>query len=63
MEAILGRDPEQPDSGQLGRSLEHEAASFHTWHDPLGVAPKVSTLGDAHQRLLLNFPELPIPFG
>jgi hypothetical protein len=31
---------EQSDFGRLGPSLEHEAALFHTWHKPLGVATK-----------------------
>jgi len=50
-------------SKNVGRCLEHEAASFHTWPNPLGVVPKGATWGNAHQLLLLNFPELPLPFG
>ena len=37
MEVILGRDPEQSDSGRVGPSLEHESSLFHTWHKPLVV--------------------------
>ena len=46
LEAILGRDSEQSDSGWFGRPLEHEVASFHTWHKPLGVASKGDTVGE-----------------
>ena len=63
LEAILERDPEQSVSGRFGRSLEHEATKFHTWHKPLGVAPKGATWGGAHQLLLLNSPELSLPSG
>ena len=35
----LGRDPDQSDSGRVSRSLEHESASFHTWHKPLVQRP------------------------
>jgi len=50
VEATLGRDPKQSNSGQFGGSLEHEAALFqvHTRHKPLEVAPKGATWGDTH---------------
>jgi len=41
LEVILEEDPEQSDSDQFGRTLEHEAVSCHTWHKPLefGINP------------------------
>jgi len=40
LEVILGRDPEllAMDSGRVGRSAEHESASFYTRHKSLLVA-------------------------
>jgi len=47
----------------VGRCLEHAATSFHTWQNPLGVAPRGATWGNAHQLLLMIFSELPLPLG
>jgi len=48
-------ESEQSDFGWFGRSLEHEAASFHTWHKPHGLASKGASWSDAHQLPLLKF--------
>jgi len=51
----LWSNPKQSAFGRFSRSLDHEAASFHTVHKFLGVVPKGATWGDVHGLALSVF--------